>query len=177
LAIQDIGQIKKLYGDDLAQTIVNGCGSHYTFSVSDGDTARFLSDKIGQVEYLERHKSITRGGGKGAGVSRSESAQSKTEPLYLPADIMGMKDLNFLLKISNYPICRTSIDYHKWPTFEPALLEKPDFDLDNLEQFAPVVPSMQPQVAAKPASWPVDREHFGALHAVEEVDEAKPHLF
>jgi hypothetical protein len=49
VGVQDVGQIDKLYAQDLRKAIVNACGNSLLFAVSDPDRAKYLSEKIGET--------------------------------------------------------------------------------------------------------------------------------
>jgi len=109
LGIQDLGQIDKIYGEPLRQAIVNACGTAAIFSVSDPKTARFLSTKIGETEFLETEETYSMGvDDHRDGLSLMQ--RRKVEPLILPSEIMQLKDLELFLQIPNYGLTRTSLE-------------------------------------------------------------------
>jgi len=46
IALQDMGQIDKIYGKEISQTIINSCATTFTFAANDPYTAIILSKKI-----------------------------------------------------------------------------------------------------------------------------------
>ena len=86
IAIQDIGQIERLYGKELTQTIINSYASSFTFTVNDPNTADFLSRKIGEREIKETTVSYT----SAKESSSTTSQQTRQERTVLPSEILGM---------------------------------------------------------------------------------------
>jgi len=105
LGIQDLGQIDKIYGEPLRQAIVNACGTAAIFSVSDPKTAKFLSTKIGETEFLETEETYSMGvDDHRDGLSLMQ--RRKVEPLILPSEIMQLKGLELFLQIPNIELTR-----------------------------------------------------------------------
>jgi len=131
LGIQDIGQMDKIYTHNLRQAIVNACGSNLIFSVSDPDTSKFLSEKIGDTEYIETEETIS----MGAEDSRdgiSLIRRKKTEKLVLPSQIQNLKDLNAYLKLPNYDIAKVEFQYKSYPDLHESFRMKPEFNLERI---------------------------------------------
>ncbi|ETR71249.1 MAG: Sigma 54 interacting domain protein [Candidatus Magnetoglobus multicellularis str. Araruama] len=91
LGIQDIAQIDNVYGSDNRKTMLNSCGNWLIFGVSDYDTAKVCSNRIGEIEYYEIEKSYQIGK-KGGSASR----RKKREFLVLPSELQTMSDLFFI---------------------------------------------------------------------------------
>lgn len=131
LGIQDVGQIDEIYGDRLRQTIVNGCGTAAIFGVSEPNTAKFLSAKIGETEFLETEETYSMGvDDRRDGVSLMR--RRKVEPLILSSEIMELKDLEFFLRIPNYGLTRTHLIWKSFPAMAKALQFRSDLDLDRI---------------------------------------------
>jgi type IV conjugative transfer system coupling protein TraD len=131
LGIQDIGQMDKIYTQNIRQAIVNACGSNLIFSVADPDTAKFLSDKIGDTEYIETEETYSMGTEDSRdGISLIR--RKKTEKLVLPSDIQNLKDLNAYLKLPNYDISKVEFRYKSYPDKHEPFLMKPEFNLENI---------------------------------------------
>lgn len=131
LGIQDVGQIDKLYGEPLRQAIINACGTAAIFSVSDPHTAKFLSAKIGETEFLETEETYS------MGVADSRDGVSlmrrrKVESLVLPAEIMHLKDLELYLQIPNYDLTKTELDWKNYPMMVEPLQFRRDLEMGRL---------------------------------------------
>ena len=133
LAIQDIGQIEKIYGREISQTIVNSCASSFTFAVSDPTTAEFLSKKIGDREVIQTH--VSRSANQNFGQSSSQgsstniSSQSLTERVFLPSQIMGMADLQVIVKLPEYDPTALALPLISIESVAPSFLQRKDFNL------------------------------------------------
>ncbi len=131
LGIQDIGQIDKIYTSQLRQSIVNACGSNLVFSVSDPETARFLSEKIGETEYIETeetHSMGTENNRDGIALIR----RKKTEKLVLPSDIQNLRDLTAFLKLPNYDVAKVQFIFRKYLDQHTPFIMKKEFHLDSI---------------------------------------------
>ncbi|MBI3755388.1 MAG: type IV secretion system DNA-binding domain-containing protein, partial [Deltaproteobacteria bacterium] len=117
LGIQDIGQLDKIYTSDHRQSIVNGCGNSAIFSVADPVAAKFLSDKIGDTEYLETEESTSMGVADNRdGVSLMR--RKRLEKLILPSQIQSLPDLNCYLQVAGFPITQAALEYSSYPNRE-----------------------------------------------------------
>ena len=125
IAIQDIGQIEKLYGKELTQTIINSCASSFTFTVNDPNTADFLSRKIGEREIKETNVSHT----SGQSASSTTSQQTRQERTVLPSEILGMPNLYTLTKLSGYALATVNLEIISLPDLQPAFLKRTDLSL------------------------------------------------
>ncbi len=128
LAIQDIGQIDHIYGREGRQTIVNACGSFLTFAVADPDTARYLSDKIGDREYSSVDETITmavKDGRDGISAARKH----KTERLILPSELSGLKALTGYLKLPGTDIAKVKMQYRDYPVVAPTFVMREGLSL------------------------------------------------
>jgi len=132
LGIQDIGQINKLYTADVADTIVNACGTSLMFAVSDPKTAKYLSDKIGETEYNEVEKTLSYGM---AGNRDGESLRrtTKLEALVLKSEFLNLPDLVAFVKIPNMPaVMKTKLQYKNYHVLTQAFEIRDDLILSEL---------------------------------------------
>ncbi|WP_353685429.1 type IV secretion system DNA-binding domain-containing protein [Thermodesulfovibrio sp. 3462-1] len=129
VGIQDVGQLDKIYTPALRQAIVNACGSNLVFSVADPETARFLSEKIGEAEVIRPEEGYSMGPEDmrdGISIQR----RRVTEKVVLPSELQNIPDLTAFLKLPNYPWTQTKFTYKHYPTKNPSFIMKPDFVLD-----------------------------------------------
>ncbi len=131
IGIQDIGQMDSIYTHFLRQAIVNACGSNLIFAVADPDTAKFLSEKIGDTEYIETEETYSMGT-EDTRDGISLIRRKKTEKLVLPSEIQNLKDLNGYLKLPNYDITKIEFKYKSYPDRHEPFLMKPEFNLENI---------------------------------------------
>jgi type IV conjugative transfer system coupling protein TraD len=131
VGIQDVGQIDKIYSKDLRQAIVNACGNSVLFSVADPDTAKFLSEKIGDTENLETEETYSMGPSEFRdGVSLAR--RRKRETLVLPSELMGLPDLTAYLKVGGLPLTKTRLRFQGHPVRGPAFLLREDLRLGDV---------------------------------------------
>jgi type IV conjugative transfer system coupling protein TraD len=132
LGIQDIGQIDKIYTRELRQTIVNACGNNLIYSVADPETAEFFSRKMGETEFFEADETQHMGPSLD-GDRLNISQRKKIERLIMPAEIMNLKDLECFVKIADFHVTRTKLNFRGYPDVtesfvmreELSLLDKP----------------------------------------------------
>jgi type IV conjugative transfer system coupling protein TraD len=131
IGIQDTGQLDKIYTHHTRQTIVNACGTNLIFSVADPETARFLSDKIGDHEYSEIEETL------GMGVENNRDGISlmrrkRTDKLVLPSEIQNLRDLAAYLKFPNYDVANIQLQYKKYENRAEPFLCRDDLNLANI---------------------------------------------
>jgi type IV secretory pathway TraG/TraD family ATPase VirD4 len=103
IAVQDMGQIEKIYGKETSQTIVNSCATTFTFAVNDPYTADYLSRKIGDREIRQTNVSESVSPA-GQGPSTTTSQQTLNERVVLPSEIMNLPNMAFLLKFPEFHV-------------------------------------------------------------------------
>ncbi|BBA70624.1 type IV secretion system DNA-binding domain-containing protein [Geobacter sulfurreducens] len=129
LMVQNIGQLSAIYGKDLTEAIVNACGTSVIFSVADPNTAKQLSEKIGDVEYYEKEIA------QSYGVSNNRDGENfrqtkRCDKLFLPVEIMQLKKFECIVNLPDFGVNRTKIPYKNVPLRQPPFIIKPEFDLD-----------------------------------------------
>jgi len=103
LAVQDVGQISNLYGDNLRQTIMNACNNYFCFKVNDYQTAELLSKKFGEskiknIDEMINHKAIDNLDMQQAGLNRR--INEKIEKLVLPSEIQSLNEREFFVSLA-----------------------------------------------------------------------------
>jgi type IV secretory pathway TraG/TraD family ATPase VirD4 len=106
LAIQDIGQINNLYGENLRQTIMNACNNYFVFKINDYYTAELLSKKIGEVKIktadeMIAHNAVDNLNFENGRLNRRIS--EKIEKLILPSELQNLKEREFFINLSIIP--------------------------------------------------------------------------
>lgn len=118
LGFQSISQLRLVYGDAEANTIIENCGNKLILRCDTserGGTAEFASRLIGEheVSWVQVSESTTEKGE----TSYSHSVQEKRESAVMASEISQLPRLSGYLKIANNPIWqRTSfqhVDYSK----------------------------------------------------------------
>lgn len=167
IGIQDIGQLDRIYTKELRESIVNACGSNLIFSVADPDTAKFLSDKIGDREFSEMEETHSMGVEDNRdGISLVR--RRRTEKLILPSEIQNLKDLNCFLKIPNYPITHTRFKYVSYSDMHEPFVMRPDLSLDYIIE-------EQAKILAQAKAFTGDRGiQAQEIQEKEQLDEKAP---
>lgn len=97
IGIQDIAKFDKIYGEHDRKTIINSLSSKIILRLTDSDTAKYLSEIIGEKEYTETDSNATIGtqsSRDGIGFS----TKTKTGQAVLASQIMDLKDHEFYFK-------------------------------------------------------------------------------
>jgi type IV conjugative transfer system coupling protein TraD len=103
LGIQDIPQLRSIYGYDDAKTILNNINTHFIFRYQDSTTAREISEMLGVVEQEQHNETQSYGSSNiKDGVSFSKQLQSKS--LVLPVEIANLKVGEAYVKYGGYDI-------------------------------------------------------------------------
>ena len=104
LAIQDIGQISNLYGDNLRQTIMNACNNYFCFKVNDYQTAELLSKKFGEVKIKNIDEMINHSVIDNLDVNNGKlnrRISEKIEKLILPSEIQNLNEREFFVSLAS----------------------------------------------------------------------------
>lgn len=118
LGFQSISQLRLVYGDAEANTIIENCGNKLILRCDTserGGTAEFASRLIGErdVSWVQVSESTTKKGE----TSYSHSVQEKRESAVMASEISQLPKLTGYLKIANYPVWQKTgfqhIDYSK----------------------------------------------------------------
>jgi hypothetical protein len=108
LGFQSISQLRLVYGDAEANTIIENCGNKLILrcdSSERGGTADFASRLIGQREVRWQQQSTT----NGANGSTSYSTQEKTEYAVMASEVSQLPNLAGYLKIANHPTWQITV--------------------------------------------------------------------
>jgi type IV secretory pathway TraG/TraD family ATPase VirD4 len=87
LGFQNLVQMEKMYGKDLARAIVGGCATKVIFNPQDPESAKLFSDYLGLKEVKFKQKSKGRSSGK---ANTNISEQIQTKPLFEPSDFLQL---------------------------------------------------------------------------------------
>jgi type IV conjugative transfer system coupling protein TraD len=112
LSMQNIAQLRETYGRNLAEDISSECNTRCIFKANDPDTARWLTQNIGDIEVEEYKEGISYGASSmrdGISVNKQE----RIKPLLLPSEIQNMQKLHLILKMSDYPAIKTKVRIKK----------------------------------------------------------------
>ncbi|MEN8236239.1 MAG: type IV conjugative transfer system coupling protein TraD [Pseudomonadota bacterium] len=111
--IQDIPQIKDIYGNNGAQTILNQCNTKVFFRSTDPETCRYISQALGEREQIETSENLSYGANTTRdGVSLSET--KRVESIVLPTEVSQLQDLQCYIKLpGDLPITQLQMTFKK----------------------------------------------------------------
>lgn len=87
LGFQNLVQMEKMYGKDLARAIVGGCATKVIFNPQDLESAKLFSDYLGLKEVKFKQKSRGKSSGK---ASTNIAEQVQTKPLFEASDFLQL---------------------------------------------------------------------------------------
>ena len=87
LGFQNLVQLEKTYGRELARAILGACATKAIFNPQEYEAARMFSDFLGDEEIQYKQKSRNRGGGK---ASATISEQDRTRKLFEPSQFLRL---------------------------------------------------------------------------------------
>jgi type IV secretory pathway TraG/TraD family ATPase VirD4 len=87
LGFQNMTQLEKAYGKEIARAIITGCSTKAIFNPGEPDSAKIFSEILGEEEI--RYKQKSRSQGKGGG-STSISEQERTRKLFEPSQFLKL---------------------------------------------------------------------------------------
>ena len=142
--IQDINQVKKTYGNELAQTWASQMGVHYIGAIGIGDTANWVSDKLigkQEIQYFTSQNSVS-----GSGMSSSVSTQFVTQPVVTPSELgselgvhrdrdgqaQSVRAMVFLRGTTE--VLRLDWPIVRYPSLRPAVIPNPRMEKSDFQK-------------------------------------------
>ncbi|MDY0270172.1 type IV secretion system DNA-binding domain-containing protein [Trichloromonas sp.] len=87
IGIQNISQIRELYGQNIAETWASICGTYIIGRTQGAESQEFLSKTIGKEKIRKYMPAWSGGQRSGAAEQRQDSWQEVEEPIFYPAEI------------------------------------------------------------------------------------------
>ncbi|MDH3661362.1 MAG: type IV secretion system DNA-binding domain-containing protein [Alphaproteobacteria bacterium] len=110
ITLQTPSQLRAIYRDADAQTILNGCQTHAIFRVSDPEGAEWASRMISSAEIEEVQESTRLHSRGDRGHEVSLSLSKRVSQLVLPAEIMMTPNCQCYVKLpADHPIALTEV--------------------------------------------------------------------
>ena len=110
LGIQNISQLREIYGMNSTGIISSECNTRCIFKTNDPETSKWVSDNLGQEEIIENKKSLSYGASEVRdGVNLSSNNKLRT--LALPSEIQNMDRMNLYIKMVDSPVIKKGIKY------------------------------------------------------------------
>lgn len=110
VGLQNTSQIDKLYGSHVRKTILSCCSTKLIFKTPDPETAKNLSDALGEQEILHSLENFSIGASHFRdGVSLA--SQQLRQAVVTPTEIMSMSKLTaFVILSGAYPVTKVSFE-------------------------------------------------------------------
>lgn len=148
--VQDLGQLKRLYGDGW-ETFISNAGVVQYFGSRDVMTAEYFSKLCGKTTVKSLAVAISRVFGGGGGNSETSTLTETQRDLAYPDELMTLRDGSQLIFVeTSYPIRA-----RRTPWFAEERLKTVGV---NLRHSAPALPPQEPSASAQPAPIPAPAE-------------------
>ncbi len=132
LGIQEKSQLDHLYGEHMANSIINHCNNHIIFRCNDNYTAQYASNLLGEAEQ-EGMESSYSAGYKEFRDRESYHRSQRLDRLVLPSQIQTLPDLQFYLKLHGLPVAQCALPYRGFPDITDAFVPNQHFLARNLK--------------------------------------------
>lgn len=97
LALQNFSQLKSVYGNDGAHALAGLCSSLFSLRVSDPETAKYVSARLGKQLRREMHQNQSQSRGKTNSVSQGQSESINERSAVSDTTLMKLPDLHGIL--------------------------------------------------------------------------------
>lgn len=97
LALQNLSQLKSVYGNDGAHALAGLCSSLFSLRVSDPETAKYVSARLGKQLRREMHQNQSHSRGKTNSVSQGQSESINERSAVTDTTLMKLPDLQGVL--------------------------------------------------------------------------------
>lgn len=124
LGYQNIAQVREIYGDNDAQTIVSSCQNMLTLRVPDFQTAEHIAKNLGSQEIHERDENISYGADSTRdGVTITTRREDRQ--LVLPSQVQGLPDLTGYMRLAGRnDVMHVQFNFKDYPQLAEPLIEK-----------------------------------------------------
>ena len=137
LGYQNIAQLREIYGNNDAQTIVSMCQNTLTLRVPDFQTAEYIAKNLGEQELNERDENIS----YGADATRDGvtiTTKRGTRALVTPSEIQGLPDLTGFIRLAGRnDVIKVKLAYKTHPViaraFVPRVMSEYSLEVDGVE--------------------------------------------
>ncbi len=121
---QNVGQLREIYGREIAQTMLSMPVFKMIFRTSEPESAKYCSSMIGDREINQVHENLS-AGVKDFKDGLSYNTQTRKEELVLPSDIQALQDLEGYFIYGKAGTSKVKI------TIPPAMKKAPSKAKDN----------------------------------------------
>jgi type IV conjugative transfer system coupling protein TraD len=123
-AIQDIHQLRTIYGQDEAKTLTGLFNTHLCYRTQGPDSAHWMSKIIGGKEVIEKKENYSMGAHEMRdGVSLHQ--ERRREPVVMDLEFLELDDLQAFLRLpGNWPVTKLQFDIKPRTYLEPPLVKR-----------------------------------------------------
>ncbi|KQQ44694.1 hypothetical protein ASF61_21435 [Duganella sp. Leaf126] len=124
LGYQNIAQVRDIYGENDAQTIISMLQSRLTLTVPDFQTAKYVSENLANQELMEKDENISFGiDSTRDGVTIA--TRRELRDLVLASEIQGLPTMEGYLRLAGRnEVMKVKIDYVERPAIAEAFIER-----------------------------------------------------
>lgn len=132
IGLQNINQLRDVYGEETAASLLSNCLTWVIYRTSDPTTAEYMSKKLGEQELYEHVSSISQ---KGSFVvetnGKNVTKQRTKKEIVLPSEIMNLDERIAYIKVEgNFPVVKTEFPIIQRKVQAPAF-EAVDFSIQR----------------------------------------------
>lgn len=121
LGFQNIAQIEQIYGRD-SKTLSSLCNTRCIFKTPDPDTAKWVSQNIGDQELEHVNEGLSYGAHQMRdGVSINKHTMIKS--VVMPSEIQNLQDLELYIQMSGHPFVKTRIKWKERQIINQGLMD------------------------------------------------------
>lgn len=129
LGMQQISQLKDIYGADRTNTIVGQCATKLILRAQDPETAEFMSQQLGR-RVMRRVEENTSYGANSIRDGVGLTPREELEPVVLAEDVMNFPKFTGMIRVNNarkegpFPIAPLRFEYIPRPKVAPAFVAR-----------------------------------------------------
>lgn len=129
--IQDIHQLRDIYGDKGAEILISSFGTSLFFYQNNNRSAEWAAEQLGSAEFLENREGVSFGAHEMRdGVNLN--AFTKEQRLVLGSEIKNLKKREaFMTTSGGWPVTKLSFNYQEREEKEPALIQRKLDDISH----------------------------------------------
>jgi len=123
-SIQDIHQLRTIYGQDEAKTLTGLFNTHLCYRTQGPDSAHWMSKIIGGKEVIEKKEGYSMGAHEMRdGVSLHQ--ERRLEPVVMDLEFLELDDLQAFLRLpGNWPVTKLQFELKTRQLSEPSLVKR-----------------------------------------------------
>lgn len=108
IAVQDVSQLREVYGDDFVKFLMSNVGTQILAGAQQGETADTFSKTLGQISFLKTHVSRSH---QGEGTNTTVNEQEHQEEVITTSEIVGKLGFNGVSTRALYRFTRSPDAY------------------------------------------------------------------